>query len=76
MWVYNMINEGIDNGTFYSDAMTVLAEVGAVPYTSVPSYTVNRADNITNINATKENWIEASKYRVSEKEIGGRTGIV
>lgn len=66
MWVYNMINEGIDNGTFYSDAMTVLAEVGAVPYTSVPSYTVNRADNITNINATKENWIEASKYRVSE----------
>ncbi len=65
-WVYNMINEGENQGTFYSDAMTVLAEIGAVPMTLVPSQNQELGNNVRDCHATKENWIEASKYRVSE----------
>lgn len=66
IWVYNMINSGENKGTYYADALKVLSEVGAVPYRNVYSYITVGGSNIRNIAATKENWLEARKYKVKE----------
>ena len=65
-WVYNMINESENDGTYYSDAMAFLSEIGAVPTTMVPSENQYLGNNVRDTHAIKENWIEASKYRISE----------
>lgn len=65
-WVYNLINGGENQGTFYSDALLVLSEVGCVPITSVPLESYVNGDNVMNMHATKDNWLEARKYRVKE----------
>ena len=66
IWVYNMINGGENKGTYYTDALKILSEIGAVPYRNVYSYISASDTNIRNIAATKENWLEARKYRVKE----------
>lgn len=65
-WVYNLINQGENQGTFYSDALLILSEVGCVPITTVPIENYENGDNIVSMNAYKENWLEARKYRVKE----------
>ena len=65
-WTYNLINEGRNQGTYYSDTLAALSQIGAVPMTMVPAYTYEEGNNIRDIHATKENWLEASKYKVSE----------
>ena len=66
IWIYNMINGGENEGTYYTDALKVLSEVGAVPYRNVYSYVSVNGSNIRNIAAAKENWLDARKYRVKE----------
>ena len=66
IWVYNMINDGSNNGTFYSDVLAVLAEVGAVPTPCVPLEYRDRGENIRNLHAKKANFMLASKYKVSQ----------
>ncbi|MBE5935093.1 MAG: hypothetical protein E7262_04810 [Lachnospiraceae bacterium] len=65
-WVYNMVNDGENIGTYYSDVLAVLSEVGAVPSNMVAIDTTNDWQNIRDLHATKENFLEASKYKVSE----------
>lgn len=65
-WVYNLINQGENQGTFYSDALLILSEVGCVPITTVPIENYENGDNIVSMNEYKENWLEARKYRVKE----------
>lgn len=64
-WVYSMINNGQDTGTYYSDALKILTEVGAVSINTVPIDSKNE-DILYNIKAKKENWLEARKNRVEE----------
>lgn len=64
-WVYSMINNGQDTGTYYSDALKILTEVGAVSIKTVPIDAKNE-DILYNIKAKKENWLEARKNRVEE----------
>ena len=74
-WVYNMVNNGENIGTYYSDVLAVLSEIGAVSATSCPIQVDDRGANIRNLHATKENFLEASKYKVSEFyniELGNR----
>lgn len=64
-WVYSMINDGEDKGTYYTDALIVLSKIGAVSLKSVP-IEANKEDIMTNIKAKKENWLEARKNKVKE----------
>lgn len=64
-WVYSMINNGQDTGTYYSDALKILSEVGAVSIETVPIDT-NNEEILYNIKAKKANWLEARKNRVEE----------
>lgn len=64
-WVYSMINDGEDKGTYYTDALIVLSKIGAVSLKSVP-IEANKEDIMTNIKAKKENWLEARKSKVKE----------
>lgn len=65
-WVYNMINSGENCGSYYSDALLVLSEVGCVPITTVPIENKNYGDNLRTMHAYKNNWLEARNYRVRE----------
>ena len=64
-WVYSMINNGESIGTYYSDALKILSEIGAVSLKTVPLET-STSDIITNIKAKKENWIEARGNKIKE----------
>ena len=64
-WVYSMINDGENIGTYYTDALKILSEVGAVSLKTVPLET-STEDIMTNIKAKKENWIEASGNKIKE----------
>lgn len=66
IWVYNMINGGANEGTYYGDALKILSEIGAVPYRNVYPYVSVNGTNIRDIATLKENWLEARKYRVKE----------
>ena len=65
-WVYTMANEGENSGNYYADILKILSEIGAVPMTKAPAMTEVDGDNVRNVKATKEMWLEASKYRVDE----------
>ena len=64
-WVYSMINNGKDIGTYYTDALIVLSKIGAVSLKSVPIEST-KEDIMTNIKAKKENWLEARNNKVKE----------
>lgn len=65
-WIYTMINSGENKGTYYTDALKILSEIGAVSINSVPAITTETSVNIKNIKAKKDVWLEANKYRVKE----------
>ena len=65
-WIYNMANEGENKGNFYADILKILSEIGAVPMTKVDAKTTDEGDNVRNVLANKELWLEASQYRVDE----------
>jgi len=65
-WIYTMVNEGENYGNYYADILKVLSEIGAVPMSKVPAITEVNGDNVRNVMASKEMWLEASKYRVDE----------
>jgi C1A family cysteine protease len=65
-WIYTMVNEGENLGNYYADILKILSEIGAVPLSKVPAISEVEGDNIRNIKADKELWLEASKYKVDE----------
>ena len=65
-WIYTMVNEGENLGNYYADILKILSEIGAVPLSKVPAMSEVEGDNIRNVKADKELWLEASKYKVDE----------
>ena len=65
-WIYTMVNEGENMGNYYADILKILSEIGAVPLSKVPAYSEVQGDNIRNVKADKDLWLEASKYKVDE----------
>ena len=65
-WIYTLTNKGINYGSYYSDVLKVLSEIGSVSITHVPIITKGSTKNVRNIRASKDFWLEASKYRVKE----------
>ena len=65
MWTYNFTNGGKNSGTYFTDVVRVLKEVGGVDMNTVPVDTSTGEMQIGNINADKEMFKLASKKRVS-----------
>lgn len=60
-WTYNMINSGLDNGSFYTDAYALLAQNGAAN-TSVFPY---RAGDYLAWDVNPEDWLAALSNRLN-----------
>jgi len=65
-WVYNMINDGLNNATYISDIMKIVTEIGVVSIDSVPVDTLENENDVKNVRTSKDLWMEASNYRVKE----------
>lgn len=65
MWTYNFTNGGKNSGTYFTDVVRVLKEVGGVDMNAIPVDTTTGEMQIGNLNASTEMFKLASKKRVS-----------
>ena len=65
MWTYNFTNGGKNAGTYFTDVVKVLQDVGAVSMEMVPVDTETGEMEIGNLNADKEVFKIASEKRIS-----------
>lgn len=75
-WTYNYINGGADNGSFLSDAYSVLENQGAVSMSDMP-YQPKKSDYSYEWSTDIEKMLSALQYRVSTEylEISSSTGL-
>lgn len=65
MWTYNFTNGGKNAGTYFTDVVKVLKDVGAVDMEMIPVDTKTGEMEIGNLNADKELFKLASSKRIS-----------
>ena len=65
-FTYNLTSKGLNTGSYYTDLLKVLSEIGCVSLADMPLYKIPFKSNLVNIPANRETWLEASKYRVKE----------
>lgn len=58
-FIYNQINNGVDGGSYFTDALNVLSQQGAVKWVDMP---YNELDYLTKPNSTQKNI--AKNYRI------------
>jgi len=58
-FIYNQINNGVDGGSYFTDALNVLSQQGAVKWVDMP---YNELDYLTKPNSTQKN--QAKNYRI------------
>lgn len=65
-WTYTLTNKGINYGSYYSDVLEVLKRIGCVSVADVPIITSGHKKYVQNIRASKDYFLEASKYRIKD----------
>lgn len=58
-FIYNQINNGVDGGSYFTDALNILSQQGAVKWSDMP---YNELDYLTKPNNTQKN--KAKNYRI------------
>lgn len=65
MWTYNFTNGGQNAGTYFTDVVKVLKEIGAVDMATIPVDADTGEIEIGNLNASKEMFKKASERRIT-----------